>query len=1052
MHVGNLRPKYKRLRFFYGPLFFVDYYGYYYYKGAMSKKLSVAFLWHMHQPLYKDLITGKYHLPWVRLHSTYSYLDMASILEDFPHIKCTFNITPSLIWQLQDISRSEKIDDIYLELSQKSPGELTDKDKVFILKNFFSCDPERAIFPMKRYGELYKKRGEDLREDVLLDVSDGFTEQDYRDLQVLFNLAWCGFTLKRKDKLVRHLVHKGEYYTEKEKRMLLGKQKEVVSSILPLYKRLQDEGRIEISTTPFYHPILPLLCGAEGGYDFKEDAKVHIERACELYKEVFGREPRGFWPAEGSVSPEIIEPLEDAGIKWIATDEGILMESVAEEGLSREDLIYRAFTAKNDGRSIDIVFRDINLSNAISFKYSKMHPKKAANELLSDLDRVWQTFDGAESDHLVSIILDGENPWPYYPDGGRGFLRELYAHISSNRHLETVTVGNFLSSAKEKREIDNLYSGSWIDRNFRKWKGSPQKDKAWEYLERTRKDLFSQGAPTKEALEELYIAEGSDWFWWYDDFGTELNFVFDDLFRMHLRNVYKLTGREVPGYLLKPIHSGPKVQDLPEISIGEMAKPPKILIASSEVFPFAKTGGLADVTGSLPKALSALGCDVRVIMPLYRSVTDKDFHLEKEKVNVELPVKDRMHSFDIYSSKEGGITTYFVRNKKYFSRAYLYGTPNGDYQDNAFRFSFFSKAVLGACKALDFQPDVIHSNDWQTALVPFYLKFALEGDSFYEKIKTLFTIHNMAYQGLFSRKVMKKIGISEKFFNMDDLEFYGKLNFLKSGILYSDAVSTVSYRYAEEIMTSEFGCGLNGLLITRKDVLYGIPNGVDYSVWSPSSDKCIKTNYDPGSIEKKMECKKDLILRTSLAAEAETPIMGVVSRLAHQKGIDILAGIMEEIVQLGVCAVILGRGSQRYNRMFKVLGEKYPGRVHVCQEFNDELAHKIEAGADIFAMPSRYEPCGLNQMYSIKYGTIPVVRATGGLDDAIVDYDEDRERSNGFKFYPPTGEAFLSAIKRALEVYEDKNEWMNLMRRAMKYDFSWRRSAEKYLSLYKKIT
>ncbi|MFC1570640.1 glycogen synthase GlgA [Candidatus Omnitrophota bacterium] len=1018
----------------------------------MSKKLPVAFLWHMHQPLYKDLTTGKYHLPWVRLHSTYSYLDMAAVLEEFPHVKCTFNITPSLIWQLLDISKNEKIDDIYLELSRKAPSDLTDKDKVFILKNFFSCDPERAILPMKRYARLYKKRGEDLREGVLLEISTGFTEQDFRDLQVLFNLAWCGFTLKRKDKLVRYLIYKGGYYTEEEKHMLLEKQKEVVSSILPLYKKLQDEGRIEITTTPFYHPILPLLCGSEGGYNFKEDAKVHIERACEIYEQVFGRAPRGFWPAEGSVSPEIIEPLEDAGIKWIATDEGILMESLSGEVSRREDLIYSAFTAKNDGRSIDIVFRDINLSNAISFKFSKMHPKKAAGELLKDLDGIWQALEGSERDHLVSIILDGENPWPYYSDGGRRFLRELYGHISSSRHLEAVTVGDFLSSAKDKREIENLYSGSWIDRNFRKWKGSPQKDKAWEYLERTRKDLFSWGTPTKEALEELYIAEGSDWFWWYDDFGTELNFVFDDLFRMHLRNVYKLMGREVPGDLIKPIHSGPKVQSLPEVSIGEMAQPPKILIASSEVFPFAKTGGLADVAGSLPKALAALGCDVRVIMPLYRSITDKDISLEKEKVNVKLPVKDRMHSFDIYSSKKGGVTTYFVRNKKYFSRAYLYGTSKGDYKDNAFRFSFFSKAVLGACKALDFKPDVIHLNDWQTALVPFYLKFALEEDNFYAGIKTLFTIHNMAYQGLFSKKIMKKIGIPDKFFNMNDLEFYGKLSFLKSGILYSDAVNTVSHRYAEEIMTSEFGGGLNGLLRTRKDSLYGIPNGVDYSVWSPSADKFIETKYDPDSMEKKLECKKDLIRETSLTADIETPIIGVVSRLAHQKGIDILASIMEDLVQLGVCAVILGRGNQRYNRIFKALSEKYPESVHVCQEFNDPLAHKIEAGADIFVMPSRYEPCGLNQMYSIKYGTIPVVRATGGLDDAIVDYDEERKRSNGFKFYPPTAEAFLSAIKRALEVYEDKNEWRALMKRAMKYDFSWRKSAEKYLSLYKKIT
>ena len=1006
----------------------------------------------MHQPLYKDLVTGKYHLPWVRLHSTYSYLDMASVIEEYPDVRCTFNITPSLIWQLIDISTSEKVDDIYLELSRKPAEELTAKDKVFMLKNFFSCDSERAIFPMKRYKNLYHKRGEDLRENVLMGISDSFSVQDFRDLQVLFNLAWCGFTLKEKNKLVRDLIHKGGYFTEEQKHMLLDKQKEVVSSILPLYKKLQDEGKIEISTTPFYHPILPLIAGADGGYDFTEDAKVHVTRAIELYKKVFGKRPVGFWPAEGSVSPEIISILEDADIKWIASDEGVLLESFSGEPHAREDLIYSAFTAKNDGKSIDIVFRDINLSNAIGFKYSKMNAKRAALDLIKDLDHIWMARENKDGEHIVSVILDGENPWPYYEDGGKMFLRELYAHLSHAKGLQMVTVGGFLSSCKDKKDIDNLYSGSWIDRNFRKWIGSPQKNQAWEYLEVARKDLFAAGPPSKEALEELYIAEGSDWFWWYDDFGTELNFIFDDLFRLHLRNMYTLEKREVPGYLFNPIHSEPSVQFLPEISFaGEMAGSVKVLIAASEAVPFAKTGGLADVAGSLPKALAALGCDVRVIMPLYRCVTDQRFELEKESINAELPVKDLMHGFDIYSSKLDGVTTYFVGNKKYFSRAYLYGTPNGDYRDNALRFSFFSKAVLGACKALNFKPDIIHCNDWQTALVPFYLKHVLRDKEFYGSISTLFTIHNMAYQGIFSRKVMKKIGIPDKFFNMNDLEFYGKVNFLKSGILYSDAISTVSHRYAEEIMTTEFGCGLGGLIKSRKDSLYGIPNGVDYSVWSPENDGFIKAHYDVRHIERKIECKKDLIKDTSLEIEPAAPIIGIVSRLVHQKGIDLLVGVMDEIVALGVGVVVLGSGSEHYNQMFKSLSKKYPGRVHVSQEFNDDLAHKIEAGSDMFVMPSRYEPCGLNQMYSAKYGTIPIVRATGGLDDAIVDYDENREKSNGFKFYPATGEALMGSVKRALEVYRDNGEWMNLVGRAMKCDFSWRRSAEKYLSLYKKI-
>ena len=331
------------------------------------------------------------------------------------------------------------------------------------------------------------------------------------------------------------------------------------------------------------------------------------------------------------------------------------------------------------------------------------------------------------------------------------------------------------------------------------------------------------------------------------------------------------------------------------------------------------------------------------------------------------------------------------------------------------------------------------------------MRFIFEGDDHYRGIKTLFTIHNMAYQGVFPKKIMRRADIPERFFNMNDLEFYGKINFMKSGILYSDAVSTVSHRYAEEIMTPEYGCGLDGLLRSKKDVLYGIPNGVDYSVWSPKNDRSIKVNYDAESLEKKAECKKDLLEYTRLALSPRAPLLGCVTRLVEQKGMDLLADVMGRIVGLGAGVVILGNGSFRYNRLFLGLAKKYSRNVYMCTSFNDELAHKIEAGCDIFVMPSRYEPCGLNQMYSIKYGTIPVVRATGGLDDVIIDFDEDRERSNGFKFGPANGKALFCAVKRAVDVYDDKKAWKELMLRAMGYDFSWRHSAEQYLKLYKKL-
>ncbi|MFC1548953.1 glycogen synthase GlgA [Candidatus Omnitrophota bacterium] len=1020
----------------------------------MRKKLSVAFLWHMHQPLYKDLVTGKYQLPWVRMHSTFSYLDMISVIEASPKAKATFNLTPSLIWQLFDMSGEGPIDDIYLELSEKKATDLDDDDKCFILKNFFSCDLQKGIFPFKRYKELYYKRGESLRENDLKSKLEHFNAGDFRDLQVLFNLAWCGFTLRKKCPIVKSLISKGYGFTEDEKQALLKRQKEVVASIIPKYKKLQDEGRIEITTTPFYHPILPLLYrgASEKGLDLCEDARVQVKKAVEFYENVFGRKPIGMWPSEGSVSQEIIPMLVDEGIEWMATDEGILLESFKGKGLSREDLIYNAFTACEDGKKIDVVFRDINISNAISFSYSNMPQRKAVASFLKDINGIRKAMASSEDENVVSIILDGENPWPYFPDGGKYFLNKLYKKLSTCKDIELVTVGDYLRANEKRREIDRLHSGSWIDRNFDKWIGSPQKDKAWEYLEDARREVFASGEPDKKVLEQLYVAEGSDWFWWYDDFGSEVNFVFDELYRLHLSNIYRFMGRNVPHHLDVPIHTGSTVQELPEKATpAMMGRFPRVLIASSEVFPFAKTGGLADVAGSLPKALASLGCDARVIMPLYKCVKESGIKLTREARNVKCPVKDGMHGFDLYSHRAEGVTTYFVEQDRCFDRDGLYGTPKGDYPDNGLRFGFFSRAVLGAIKAVDFTPDIIHCNDWQSAFIPFYLRFKLSDDDFYKGIRTLFTIHNMAYQGVFKKKIMRKLGVPESLFNMDNLEYHGKLNFMKSGILYSDAVSTVSKRYAEEIMTPYYGCGLDGLLRTRKNVLYGIPNGVDYSVWSPKNDHFIKTNYEAGTIGKKKECKKDLLDYTKLPLPPEAPLLGCVTRLAHQKGIDLLAGIIDRIVPLGAGIIILGSGEKRYNELFRDLMRKYPGNVFVCNDFNDELAHKIEAGCDIFLMPSRYEPCGLNQMYSIKYGTIPVVRATGGLDDVIVDFDENREEGNGFKFGPATQDAFYEAVKRAIEVYGDGESWEKLVLRAMSYDFSWDHSAGQYLKLYRKL-
>ena len=521
----------------------------------MKEKLSVAFLWHMHQPLYKDLLTGEYHLPWVRLHATHSYLDMARILEDFPLIKCTFNLTPTLISQIMDISDMRPENDKYLRLSMKDAATLTADEKYFILRNFFSRDPGVVAPISKRYGQLLLKRGNNADTSRLRGILNEFNESDFRDIQVLFNLLWCGFTLRNEDPLIRVLFEKGEGFTENEKKALIRRQKEAALDVLPLYKKLQDEGQIEISTTPFYHPILPLLYGRdnETGFQWKEDARWHIKKAVEFYKEIFGRAPAGMWPAEGSVNNEVVPLFAENGIKWIASDENVLLDSLKNTSGEKSGLKFNAYTAGKIIGQVAMVFRDRGLSDAISFQFRDMTGEEAARDLHG---RLGQIRKSDAKNNFVAIILDGENPWIYYKDGGRAFLSELYRLLGDDNEIETVTIGDYVAEHKTGGNIKDLAPGSWIDREFSKWRGSPEKDKAWKYLEKAREDIFAFGDPPIEAMEELYIAESSDWFWWYDDPETEYNVVFDDIFRMHIANIYKLIGAKVPGYVGRSIRKG----------------------------------------------------------------------------------------------------------------------------------------------------------------------------------------------------------------------------------------------------------------------------------------------------------------------------------------------------------------------------------------------------------------------------------------------------------------------------------------------------------------
>jgi starch synthase len=410
-------------------------------------------------------------------------------------------------------------------------------------------------------------------------------------------------------------------------------------------------------------------------------------------------------------------------------------------------------------------------------------------------------------------------------------------------------------------------------------------------------------------------------------------------------------------------------------------------------------------------------------------------------------------SFSVFEFKDEAVTFYFIEKDSFFDRDYLYGTPQGDYPDNGERFAFFSRAALETLRRISFRPDVIHGHDWQAAVALAFLKHLYGQDPFFAYTRSLFTVHNLAYQGLFGKDVLGRIGLPDSLFNMEDLEFYGRVNYLKAGLLYSTAISTVSRRYSQEIQTPEFGHRLDGLLRQRREVLFGILNGVDYSDWNPATDKFIVRPFDPTYIDGKKACRADLVRAFSLEPiKEDTPVIGMVSRLAGQKGFDILCQALDGLFELGVALVILGTGEEVFQKALLAAREKYPRFLGLRIAFDEALSHKIYAGSDMFLIPSRYEPCGLTQMYSLRYGTVPVVRATGGLDDTIQEYNPGNRTGNGFRFDAYSAPALVSAVKNAVGVFRQKERWRALVQKAMACDFSWDRSAREYIRLYNKIS
>jgi len=473
-----------------------------------------------------------------------------------------------------------------------------------------------------------------------------------------------------------------------------------------------------------------------------------------------------------------------------------------------------------------------------------------------------------------------------------------------------------------------------------------------------------------------------------------------------------------------------------------------ILLISPEVAPFAKSGGLADVAGALPQALNRLGHDVRIVLPGYRGIAGR-FPLEETGVVVEATVGGRLQRAAVRRTLLGEVPVYCLDHPGYFDRDGLYGTPDGDYPDNAERFGFFCRAALELPRSLGWRPDVLHCNDWQSGLVPALLRTAYRDDPFYAATGSLLTIHNLGYQGLFSYDALAPLGLDPGLFSVEALEYWGRFSLLKGGVVFADRVNTVSETYCLETLTPEYGFGFDGILRARGAAYSGILNGLDGRQWNPAADAALPTLYGAADLAGKKDCKRALQRELGLAEEPDVPLVAMVTRLDTQKGLDMVEGAWEGILERGLQFVLLGTGEEKHMRFFAGLQGHLPRQISINLAFDDAFSRRIYAGSDLFLMPSRYEPCGLGQLIALRYGSIPVVRRTGGLADTIVDPAIAPDASNGFTFGEPTPLSLLVALDRTLELYRQPQRWQAMVRRGMEQDFSWNRSAQHYLVLYR---
>ncbi len=538
-------------------------------------KIKLALYWHMHQPFYKNLLSGEYVLPWVRLHALKDYYGMVAILKDFPKIKVNFNLVPSLLAQILDYANKEA-EDSYIIISNKTASELTEDEKLFILKNFFSANLKHMIEPNERYYELLKKRGSLTTPKALQQVLNKFNEQDFLDLQIWFRLVWLD-EIAKEDPLIKNLITKGRNYQEKDKEIISAKEEEIIKAVIPEYKAALERNQIELTTSPFYHPIMPLLINSDiaqesnqkyknlpPSFQYPIDLDIQLFNSINLHQQLFGRKPSGLWPPEGSVSANIIPFLIKYDLKYFATDEEILAYSLGiynfrdpNRNIIDPTILYTPYEINVRDKKINILFRDKWLSDLISFFYQSFDAEKAVEDLLKRLKLIYETWK-QDYEPLILIIMDGENAWEWYPKNGRIFLKKFYEAISQQDWIETTLISDYLEGNQKRLSLNHLHPGSWINHDFSIWIGHPEDNLAWTLLKESRELIDSSSNidenKKKLALESIYIAEGSDWYWWFgEEHSSEHDEVFDQLFRTHITNIYSLLNINPPEILSFPI-------------------------------------------------------------------------------------------------------------------------------------------------------------------------------------------------------------------------------------------------------------------------------------------------------------------------------------------------------------------------------------------------------------------------------------------------------------------------------------------------------------------